>query len=64
MVQDFSDVQLDTPYRVGGWTVRQVIHHLADSYLNGFLRFKWTLTEEQPGIKDYDQDRWVETPEI
>jgi len=60
-VTGLSNEQLDTPYRVGGWTVRQVIHHLADSHLNSFIRFKWTLTENNPTIKDYNQDRWAET---
>ncbi len=63
-VQDLTNEQLDTPYRVGGWTVRQLVHHLADSHLNSDVRFKWTLTEDQPTIKDYNQNRWAETPDI
>jgi len=63
-IQDLTDDQLDTPYRSGGWTVRQVVHHLADSHLNSYIRYKWTLTEDQPMIKDYNQDLWVETPDI
>lgn len=55
--------QLDTPYRNGGWTARQVIHHLADSHLNAYIRFKWTLTEETPIIKAYDEKLWAQTPE-
>lgn len=55
--------QLDTPYRNGGWTARQVIHHLADSHLNAYIRFKWTLTEETPTIKAYDEKLWAQTPE-
>lgn len=55
--------QLETPYRKGGWTIRQVIHHLADSHLNSFIRFKWTLTENQPVIKAYYEDRWAELPD-
>ena len=50
-VTPLSDPQLDTPYRPGGWTVRQVVHHLPDSHLNCFLRFRWALTEDRPVIK-------------
>ncbi|HEV2383114.1 MAG TPA: putative metal-dependent hydrolase [Terriglobia bacterium] len=52
--------QLDTPYRPGGWTARQVIHHVPDSHLNAYVRFKLALTEDQPTIKPYDQERWAE----
>jgi DinB superfamily len=55
--------QLDTTYRNGGWTARQVIHHLADSHLNAYIRTKWTLTEATPLIKAYDEKAWAETPE-
>lgn len=55
--------QLDTPYREGGWTARQVIHHLPDSHLNAYIRLKWTLTEDNPLIKAYDEKAWAETPE-
>ena len=58
-----NDEQLDTPYRPGGWTVRQVVHHLPDSHLNSFLRFKWALTEDRPLIKAYDEGRWAELPD-
>ncbi|CAN5470822.1 bacillithiol transferase BstA [soil metagenome] len=58
-----SDSQLDTPYRDGGWTVRQVVHHLADSHMNAYIRFKWTLTEDSPLIKAYDEKAWATTPE-
>ncbi|WP_115995270.1 YfiT family bacillithiol transferase [Cohnella lupini] len=51
--------QLDTPYRPDGWTVRQVTHHIADSHLNSFMRFKLALTEEQPAIRPYFEDRWA-----
>jgi len=61
--QDLDDSQLDTPYREGGWTVRQVVHHLADSHLNSFMRFKLALTEETPTIKPYFQDRWADLPD-
>ncbi|MCX2679593.1 bacillithiol transferase BstA [Galbibacter sp. EGI 63066] len=59
LVEDFDDEQLDTPYRTGGWTVRQVIHHLADSHINSYIRFKWALTEDKPLIKAYFEDRWA-----
>lgn len=55
--------QLEMPYRPGGWTVRQVIHHVADSHMNAFLRFKLALTEDKPTIKSYDQDGWANTPD-
>ena len=60
LVADFSEQQLETPYRPGGWTARQVIHHIHDSHHNGYIRFKWTLTEENPVIKAYYEDRWAE----
>ncbi|TCN53976.1 putative metal-dependent hydrolase [Flavobacterium circumlabens] len=53
-----SDEQLDTPYRPGGWTVRQVIHHCAESHMNCFIRIKWALTENNPVIKAYDEVLW------
>jgi len=56
--------QLDTPYREGGWTARQVIHHVADSHLNAYVRTKWILTEETPLIKAYNEKAWAETPEV
>lgn len=62
-VRGLSDAQIDTPYRAGGWTVRQVVHHLADSHMNAFLRMKWMLTEDHPVIKTYDQDVWAQSPE-
>lgn len=55
-VTAFSGQQLDTPYR--NWTVRQIVHHLADSHVNAYVRFKWTLTEDRPTIKPYDEGRW------
>lgn len=55
--------QLDTPYRVGGWTVRQVAHHLPDSHLNAYLRTKLALTESVPTIKPYDEDAWARLPD-
>ena len=59
-VNGLTDTQLDTPYRPGGWTIRQVIHHLPDSHINSFIRFKWALTEDRPEIKPYFEDRWAE----
>lgn len=59
-VKDLNHEQLDTPYRSGGWTVRQVIHHLADSHMNAYVRFKLALTEENPVIKTYDEGLWAE----
>ncbi|MDD5149652.1 MAG: putative metal-dependent hydrolase [Flavobacterium sp.] len=59
-VSQLTNEQLDTPYRLGGWTIRQVIHHCADSHINCFVRIKWTLTEETPTIKYYHEDLWGE----
>ena len=52
--------QLDTPYRPGGWTVRQLVHHVPDSHMNSYMRFKLALTEHEPTIKPYDEARWAE----
>lgn len=60
LVANLSEEQLDTPYRDGGWTIRQVIHHCADSHHNSYTRFKWTLTEDKPVIKAYYEDRWAD----
>ena len=62
-VGDMSAAELDTPYRPGGWTVRQVVHHLGDSHMNSFVRFKWALTEERPTIKAYWEARWARLPD-
>ena len=59
-VAGLSDAQLDTRYRDGGWTVRQVVHHLADSHINSHARFRFALTEERPTIKPYPEDQWAE----
>jgi uncharacterized damage-inducible protein DinB len=59
-VEDLDEAQLDTPYREGGWTVRQVVHHMADSHLNGYVRMRWMLTEDVPLLKTYDQPSWAE----
>jgi uncharacterized damage-inducible protein DinB len=55
-----SQAQLDTAYRPGGWTVRQVVHHVPDSHMNSYVRFKLALTEDEPTIKTYAEDRWAE----
>lgn len=62
-IKGMTDQQLDTPYRDGGWTVRQVVHHVPDSHMNSYIRVKWTLTEETPLIKAYDEKSWALTPE-
>jgi len=58
-VARLTQEQLDTPYRPGGWTVRQVVHHLADSHMNAYIRFRLALTEDEPTIKPYAQERWA-----
>lgn len=62
-VEGLTPEQLDTPYRPGGWTVRQVVHHVPDSHLNSYCRFKLALTEDEPAIKAYHEDRWAELEE-
>lgn len=59
-VKGLSDAQLDTRYRPEGWTVRQVVHHVPDSHMNAYMRFKFALTEDTPRIKPYDEGRWAE----
>jgi uncharacterized damage-inducible protein DinB len=59
-VSGLDDAQLDTEYRPGGWTVRQTAHHVPDSHANALIRFKWALTEDNPTIKAYHEDRWAE----
>ena len=59
-VKGLTDQQLDTPYRPGGWTVRQVVHHLADSHMNAYVRFRLGLTEVEPTVKPYDEKLWAE----
>ena len=63
-VQGLSPEQLDTPYRDGGWTIRQVAHHVPESHMNAYIRFKLALTEDEPTIKPYEQDRWAELPDV
>jgi DinB superfamily len=62
-IAGLSDQQLDTAYRPGGWTVRQVVHHVPDSHLNSYIRFRLALTEDQPTIKTYHEDLWAELPD-
>ncbi|HEY2904511.1 MAG TPA: putative metal-dependent hydrolase [Vicinamibacterales bacterium] len=63
LVQSLTDAQLDTPYRPGGWTIRQVIHHVPDSHMNAYVRMKLAATEDAPAIRPYEQSRWAELPE-
>jgi uncharacterized damage-inducible protein DinB len=60
-VRGLTDEQLNTPYRQDGWTVRQVVHHVADSHMNAYIRFKLALTENEPAIKGYDENAWALT---
>jgi hypothetical protein len=62
-VAGLTDEQLDTPYRDGGWTLRQTVHHVADSHMNGFIRVKFALTEDGPTIMPYDEASWAELPD-
>lgn len=61
--EKLSDAQLETPYRPEGWTLRQVIHHVADSHINAYVRLRWTLTEDQPTIKAYNEADWAVLPD-
>jgi hypothetical protein len=63
LANGLSERQLDTPYRPGGWTVRQVIHHVPDSHLNAYIRMKLAVTEDVPAVKTYDETRWAELHE-
>jgi len=62
-VAGLTDAQLDTPYRPGGWTVRQLVHHVADSHMNAYVRTRLALTEENPPVKPYDEAKWAELPD-
>ena len=64
IIENLDEHQLETPYRPGGWTMVQTIHHLADSHMNAFMRLKLALTEEAPVIKPYEEALWAETPEV
>ncbi len=63
-VDGFSEEQLDTPYRPDGWTVRQVVHHVPESHMNAYVRFKLALTEDNPSIKPYDEKEWAKLPDV
>jgi uncharacterized damage-inducible protein DinB len=62
-VRGLTEAELDTPYRPGGWTARQVVHHMADSHMNAYVRVKLALTESAPLIKTYDEDAWAKLPD-
>lgn len=62
-VSKLNDVQLNTPYRPEGWSIRQVVHHLADSHINSFIRYKLALTEQNPTIKPYEEADWAKLPD-
>ena len=63
LVDGLPDGRLDTPYRPGGWTIRQVVHHVPDSHLNAYIRMKLAVTEDTPAVKTYEEKRWAELPE-
>ncbi len=63
-VRDLTPQQMQTPYREGGWTVRQVVHHVPESHMNAFIRFKLALTEDEPTIKPYMEDRWAQLSDV
>lgn len=60
LTENLSEEELELPYRPGGWTIRQVVHHTVDSHINSYVRFKWALTEDNPTIKAYYEERWAE----
>jgi uncharacterized damage-inducible protein DinB len=62
-VRALDDAQLDTPYRSGGWTVRQVVHHMADSHIHGYCRCRLALVEDAPAVKSYNEQTWAELPD-
>ena len=64
MVSEMDDTKLDTPYRPEGWTVRQVVHHIADSHHHSYVRFKWALTEDNPTIKPYLEKEWTNLSDL
>jgi len=63
LVSGLNDRQLDTPYRPGGWTIRQVVHHVPDSHMNAYIRHKLAVTESMPAVKTYEEQLWAELPE-
>jgi len=64
LLRDLAPKKLDISYREGGWTARQVVHHVSDSHMNAYVRFKWALTENTPLIKAYDEKLWAQTAEV
>lgn len=63
-IKNLSSEQIETPYRDGGWTVRQVVHHVPESHMNSYMRFKLALTEDEPTVKPYMEDLWADTAEV
>ncbi len=63
LLGSWDEEKLDTPYRPDGWTIRQLVHHVADSHINAYVRFRLALTEDNPTIKPYHEDRWAELPD-
>lgn len=63
-IENLDESQLEVPYRPGGWNARQVIHHIADSHMNGYMRVKFALTEDKPAIKPYDENQWTQLPDV
>jgi len=63
-IENLDEAQLQTPYRPGGWTIVQVVHHVADSHMNAYIRFKWALTEDNPVIKPYLENEWAVLPDV
>ena len=63
LVNGLGEAELDTPYRPGGWTVRQVVHHVPDSHMNAYVRMKLAVTEDHPAVKTYEEGRWADLPE-
>ena len=64
VIEHLPETLYKAPYRPGGWTIQQLVHHIADSHMNSYIRFKWALTEEAPTIKAYDEKKWALTPEV
>jgi DinB family protein len=64
LTASLGDAQLDTPYRPGGWTIRQVVHHVPESHMNAYVRIKLALTEDAPAIKTYEEQLWAELPDV
>src|SRR4051812_29318930 len=64
VIQSFDEHQLDTPYREGGWQVKQLVHHVADSHMNAYIRFKLALTEDNPTIKPYEEKQWANLEDV